>query len=210
MNRKLAFYPAAAAAVVLLGSAAIISSQEMPKPKTNAGFEQLKSLAGGWEGVNSHGKPSRVEYQVVSNGSALMERLLPAAESEMMTRYSPDGQRVAVTHYCNVGNQPQMQTESLTGPTQKFTFNFVRATNLGSPGAGHMEKLVVTIQDREHLTQEWSFIENGKVAHTEVFHPQEVVSRGQISARFDAYSERSTKTNDRTTARTKVVHGNTP
>jgi hypothetical protein len=170
MNRRVKFFFGALSAVLLAGFTAILSSQEMPKLKTNAGFEQLKSLAGEWEGVNAEGKPAYVEYQVVSNGSALMERLHPAAESEMMTMYSADGQRVAVTHFCNVGNQPQMQTEALSGPTQKFTFNFVRATNLDSLSAGHMQKLVVTIQDHDHLTQEWSFIENGKVTHTEVLH----------------------------------------
>lgn len=169
MNRKFASFSQVTAASLLLGSAAILSSQEMPKPKTNAGFEQLKSLAGEWEGVNAEGKSAHMEYQVVSNGSAMMERLHPAAESEMMTMYSPDGDRVAVTHYCNVGNQPQMRTDALTGPTQKFTFNFVRATNLESTAAGHMGKLVVTVPDRNHLIQEWSFIENGKVTHAEVF-----------------------------------------
>jgi hypothetical protein len=33
-----------------------------------------------------------------------------------------------------------------------------------------MGKLVVTMQDHDHFAQEWSFIENGKVTPTEVFH----------------------------------------
>lgn len=170
MNRKLVFFSIAAAVIMLFATTAVISAQDLPKPKTNPGFEQLKSLAGEWEGVNADAKPAHVEYQVVSNGSALMERLHPMGDMEMVTMYSSDGQRVAVTHYCDIGNQPQMRTEPLPGPTQKFTFNFVRATNLENPGAGHMGKLVVALKDRDHFTQEWSFIENGKVTHTEVFH----------------------------------------
>lgn len=170
MNRKPGLFSIATAAFLLLGSAVVISAQEVPKPKSNAGFDQLKSLSGEWEGVNADGKPVHAEYQVVSNGTALMERLHPMADMEMVTMYSPDGQRVAVTHYCEAGNQPQMQTESLSGPTQKFTFNFVRATNLDGPGSGHMGKLVVTVQDHDHFTQEWTWLEGGKPAHIEVFH----------------------------------------
>jgi hypothetical protein len=169
MNRKLAVFSIAVLAVSLLGSAARQFAQDMPKPKTNAGFDQLKSLTGEWEGINPEGKPVRVEYQVVSNGSALMERLHPMGDMEMVTMYSSDGPRVTMTHYCDMGNQPQMRTEALPGPTQKFTFNFVRATNLDGPGAGHMGKLVLTLQDHDHFAQEWSFFENGKVTHTELF-----------------------------------------
>ena len=156
--------------LILAGVSSRLSGQEMAKPKSNPGFEQLKSLSGEWTGTNADGKPVDVAYQVVSNGSALMERLHPAVEAEMITMYAPDGARVAATHYCNVGNQPEMQTEPLSGTPQKFDFHFVRVTNLASPGAGHMEKLVVTIQDHDHFLQEWSFVENGKVTHTQVLH----------------------------------------
>ena len=61
-----------------------------------------------------------------------------------------------------------MQTEPITGATRKFTFSFVRATNLASPSAGHMGKLVMTVQDQNHSTQEWTWIQNGK-SKTEVF-----------------------------------------
>lgn len=170
MNRRFAFLSIAATVVPLLGTATIISAQEMSKPKTNAGFDQLKSLAGEWEGTNGEGKPVHVVYEVASNGSALMERLHPTVEAEMVTMYSSDGDRLAMTHYCNSGNQPQMRTTPLSGASQKFTFDFVRATNLASPSAGHMGKLVVTIQDHNHFTQEWTWMEGGKPAHTEVFH----------------------------------------
>ena len=37
------------------------------------------------------------------------------------------------------------------------------------PATGHLHHLTVTLQDREHFTQEWTWQEKGK-AHTEVFH----------------------------------------
>ena len=170
MNRRFAFFLFLPAVVLLLGAAVAIRAQDMPKLETNAGFDELKSLAGEWQATNAAGKPVHITYVVVSNGSSLLERLHPTAEFEMVTMYSPDGNRVAATHYCNAGNQPQMRTEPLSGTPQKFSFQFVRSTNLASPGAGHMRKLVIRIQDRDHFTQEWTWVEGGKPPHAEVFH----------------------------------------
>jgi len=169
MNRKLSITSVLVAAA-FLSAAALGSAQEMPKVQTNPAFEQLKSLAGTWEGKTSDGKTATVEYQVVSNGSAIMERLHPHGELAMITMYSPDDSRLSVTHYCSVGNQPQMQTDALSGPAQKYTFHFVRATNLAKESDGHMTQLILTIPDTNHLTQEWNFSENGKVTQTETFH----------------------------------------
>lgn len=130
--------------------------------KATSGFDQLKVLAGDWVGTTSEGKSGHASYQVVSAGSALLERLQGEDESEMVTVYTADGDRVAVTHYCSVGNQPQMLTEPITGQVTEFTFNFVRATNLKSPDDGHMVGLVVRLQDKDHFTQTWTFQEKGK------------------------------------------------
>jgi hypothetical protein len=136
------------------------------KPAT--GFDQLKSLVGEWEGKIQSGASAKLSYQLVSNGSALMERLQPSSEPEMITMYSADGDHLVVTHYCSAGNQPMMQTGPITGPATKFTFSFVRATGMKTPDEGHMVNLTVTMPDHDHLIQEWTFLEKGK-AQTEIF-----------------------------------------
>lgn len=159
-----------AAAVFLFGLSLAAAGQMPEHVKTNPGFEQLKSLAGKWERTNAEGKPVEASYEVASNGSVLMERVYPAGEAEMVTMYSSNGDRLAMTHYCSSGNQPQMRTAPVSAASRKFTFDFVRATNLESPGEGHMGKLVISLEDHNHFTQEWTWIEGGKPAHTEVFH----------------------------------------
>jgi hypothetical protein len=156
--------------VALLVAWALAVAQETPKQvKSNGSFDQLKLLAGEWEGTNGEGKRVHANYLLVSHGSVLMERLLDAGESsEMITMYSPDGSRLAMTHYCSAGNQPQMRTAPFSRSSRKFTFDFVRATNLESPNAGHMGKLVITIQDPDHFTQEWTWMEGGKPADTSI------------------------------------------
>ena len=136
--------------------------------KPSPAFEQLKPLVGDWDGQNPAGAPVHVSYQIVSAGTALLERLRPSDEEEMVTVYTPDGGRLAVTHFCSAGNQPQMRTGPVTDQSKQFSFAFVRATNLASPATGHMHHLTVTLQDRDHFAQEWTWRENGKV-HSEVF-----------------------------------------
>ena len=80
----------------------------------------------------------------------------------MITMYSLDGDRIVVTHYCSAGNQPTMQTVPLSSATGKYDFSFVRVAGTNSPGEGHMVALSLSIPDKDHLTQVWTFQDHGK------------------------------------------------
>jgi hypothetical protein len=136
--------------------------------RANAGFDTLKTLVGDWEGKDVNGKTIRASYRLVSAGSALLETLSPPDESEMVTVYHADGSRVALTHYCSTNNQPRMRTEAVTGPTKQLAFAFAGASNLASPATGHMHGLVITLEDKDHFAQKWTWRENGG-NKTEVF-----------------------------------------
>lgn len=135
----------------------------------NPGFDKVKTLVGDWEGKAPDGKPVRVSYRLVSSGTALMETLGPGGESEMVTIYTADADRVALTHYCNANNQPRMRSAPVGGIPQKLDFSFVGATNLASPTAGHMHNLTVTFEDKDHFTQMWTWRE-GLKERTTTFH----------------------------------------
>jgi hypothetical protein len=135
----------------------------------NPGFEKLKTLVGEWEGQDAQGNPVRVSYRMVSAGTALQETLRPGGESEMVTLYTMDGDEVALTHYCSANNQPRMRTMPNTGDPNELAFSFVGATNLANPGVGHMHRLVVSFQDEDHFTQEWTWRERGQADKVEIF-----------------------------------------
>jgi len=151
------------ALVVCVFLCAVLAAQEMhPPARSTPAFDQLKSLAGEWEGKTTSGLPVKVTYKVVSNGSVVMEHLQPGKESEMITMYSLDGDRLLVTHYCSAGNQPTMQTVPMTTASGKYDFSFVRASGLNSPDEGHMVALSLSISDKDHLTQAWTFQDHGQ------------------------------------------------
>lgn len=124
-------------------------------------FDQLKTLVGEWEGTSREG-PVKITYTLVSNSSALMERMQRGGEPEMITMYSADGDHILVTHYCSAGNQPQMKSETMKPKAQKYSFSLVRVSGLKTEAEGHMIGLVLTILDKDHLTQEWKYQEKGK------------------------------------------------
>lgn len=132
--------------------------------RTNAVWEKMKSLVGDWEGTMTHGEmtmPVRVSYALVSGGTSLMERLSsPDDGHDMITMYHPDGSRVMMTHYCSEGNQPRMRADAVNGDA--IAFSFVDATNLSSPQAEHMRRLVVKFAGADHFTQEWTHRKAGK------------------------------------------------
>lgn len=142
---------------------AFAASQEMPKAaRTTPAFDQLKALAGHWEGTNPSGNKVEVSYEVISNGSVLMERLHPGNEPDMITMYSLDGDRIFVTHYCSMGNQPTMQSAAAPAANGKLDFTFLRLAGAKSPDEGHMAALTVSMPDKNHLVQTWTFDDHGK------------------------------------------------
>jgi hypothetical protein len=80
---------------------------------------------------------------------------------KMVSMIHMDGSRLVLTHYCSAGNQPRMAgTASPDGKT--ITFDFFDATNLASPDAGHMQRVVIAIVDANHHTEDWTFNDHGK------------------------------------------------
>jgi len=140
------------------------AAQEMhPPARSTPAFDQLKSLAGEWEKTNTQGSKVSLTYQVVSNGSVLMERLKSGDMSEMITMYSLDGDHIVATHYCSAGNQPTMQTSTAAAAAGKYDFSFVRVSGMKTPDEGHMVALSLIIPDKDHLTQVWTFDDHGKL-----------------------------------------------
>src|SRR5215475_8388995 len=148
------------AAMAVLGGAARANNE---KTSGALAFDQLKTLVGEWEGKTASG-PVKITYTLVSGGTALMERIQPANEAEMITMYSADGDRIVVTHYCSEGNQPSMKTETLKAKANKYSFTLVSVSGLKSPDAGHMTGLVLTLIDKDHLKQDWTYTDKGKTS----------------------------------------------
>ena len=150
----------ASLAVVAALTAVLTAAPAFAATDTERSFEQLKSLSGSWEGKTSSNRAVQVDYRVTSMGSALMSEIKNGPE-DMITMFHLDGQRLLMTHYCGAGNQPRMLA-SASPDGKTITFDFLDATNLASPDAGHMHHVVISMLDANHHTEEWVYNDHGK------------------------------------------------
>jgi hypothetical protein len=132
----------------------------------------FRQLAGEWTGKTTkgfhEGEEVQVKYKVTSNGSAVVETLFPDTDHEMVTVIHPDGDDLLLTHYCALGNQPQMKAPGkLDG--NNVAFKFVRATNMKSPKEMHMHDVTYTFVNHDTLKTTWTHYDDGNPAGEVVF-----------------------------------------
>jgi hypothetical protein len=136
-------------ALLLLTTAALAQSAAQKS------FEQLKSLAGSWEGTLD-GNPLKVSLRVTSMGNALMHEMRGTGPDDPITMFHLDGDRLILTHYCDAGNQPRMAAR-ISPDGKTIVFDFLEATNLLSSQAGHMQRVTFNFIDADHHTENWEF-----------------------------------------------------
>ncbi len=146
-------------------------------PAKAAALDRIRALAGEWEGTNSKGDPVRMVFEVIGDGSSVMERLIMKGEHphDMLTLYHMDGDRLMLTHYCAAGNQPRMHLASQSD--REARFEFLDATGLASPDAGHMRRAVVTFEGPDRISSAWTWFEGGKEQFTEVIRVKRAADR---------------------------------
>jgi hypothetical protein len=151
--------------IAVFGFAAALGAAPGPNPA----WDKLKTLVGDWKGTYSGTDEGaqgmgevRISYELVSNGTTLKETMDSGHDTSMITMYHLDGNRILATHYCSMGNQPRLVASGLGGDGRTLAFSFVDATNVSGPDSELMKGLVVTFQDPDHFTQEWTSRTNGK------------------------------------------------
>ncbi len=145
--------------LALLGAAVTLAGK---KSRSAVASEQMASLVGEWKGVQGDTEIKLI-YTLTADGSALMEEFRPANMPVMITMFTIDGDHLLAAHYCSAGNQPQMATEAIMEPLKKrLAFSLLRVTGMTTPEDRHNTGLVVTLEDKQHLTQEWSYAYKGR------------------------------------------------
>jgi hypothetical protein len=156
-----------AAGAIWLGLAGTVAqASDKDDTSATAAFNKLKTLTGTWEAIGKNGKVTS-SYEVISNGSALVEHLKAPGEGEMLTVYHLDGDHLVLTHYCTAGNQPNMQAEAYDPASGKIVFDFAGGGNLSDPNTGHMHNVAIKFASADAFTADWTFQKNGKPRFTE-------------------------------------------
>jgi hypothetical protein len=76
---------------------------------------------------------------------------------DMVTLYHLDGDTLMMTHFCVVNNQVRLRAEPITGDGKVLSFSYIDASNLSVSNKEVMNKLELTLTDKDHLTQVWTW-----------------------------------------------------
>jgi len=139
-------------------------------PSPTADFDALKSLAGDWVRVGDDGKATgevTSQWRVTAAGTAIVETLFPETEKEMVTIYRRDGDYIVLTHHCMLGNAPRMRAKAVGSGRLEFACE--EGAELASENDAHMHHAIIERVDGDHLREEWSMQEGGKIVHTAKF-----------------------------------------
>ena len=133
---------------------------------------RLKSLAGEWQSVGPKGEHAKLTYEVISGGSAVMERFssdaLPASSGAMLTVYYIDRGELVLTHYCIAHNQPHLRATLYDPQTGELNFEFVSGGDMPTGEEGHMHSAKIRFIDDNHFSTEWRYMEGRSSKFREV------------------------------------------
>ena len=126
-------------------------------------LDRFKSMAGTWTGKSPQGQISTVTYQLMAGGTSVMGDI-KMGDDAMTSMFYVDHDRLLMTHFCPSNNQPRMKA-TISPDGKSVAFDFIDATNLASPEAGHMHRAVYVFVDADHYSEDWTWKHEGKDSH---------------------------------------------
>ncbi len=149
---------------LLLVAALCANAAENEKPKPgSAEFERMKTLVGSWTGKADMGQgpiDMNIQYRLLAGGTVLEERCFIGTPNEMVTMYYDNGGKLAMTHYCVLGNRPGMKLKASDAKTIHFDFDATCGIN--PKKESHMHALSITFDDADTITTSCKAIMDGK------------------------------------------------
>jgi len=149
------------------------AQQSVAQSDAQRAFDQLKTLAGTWQGKPTADPPVKdmgnvsmqITMRVTSRGNALVHEMQEAGTPLDATKYDHpvtmlyvDSDRLNLIHYCDAGNRPHM-VGKLSPDGKKVEFDFVDLS--GGNGYGHMYHAVFTFIDANHHMEDWTYMMPG-------------------------------------------------
>jgi hypothetical protein len=155
---------ASMSSIALAQSDAMSNMKSEPKSEAQKSFDQLKTLAGTWEGRVTAIPPDpeidnkliHATLRVTSMGNALMHEMTGAGRpDDPITMIYLDNDRLLLTHYCDAGNRPRMTGKM---STDEKTLEFAFLDVAGSTQNGHMDHAAFHVIDANHHSEDWYYM----------------------------------------------------
>lgn len=150
--------------LLIVSALGLQAAEKAPEPKPGSPeFERMKTLVGTWQGKTDMGQGPieiTVRYRLLAGGSVLEERIFEGTPNEMISMYYDQGGKLAMTHYCMMGNRPGMTLNSSDAKSIKFDFD--KTCGINPTKESHMHALTITFDDADTITSSCKAIMDGK------------------------------------------------
>ena len=133
----------------------------------------MKTLVGTWAGKPDMGQgpvDMTAQYRLIANGTVVEERIAMGTPMEMVSMYYDKAGKLAMTHYCALGNRPEMALKS--SDAKSITFDLDAACCAFDPKKeAHMHGVTITFTDAETIACSCDAMIDGKetTGHTTVW-----------------------------------------
>ena len=153
-----------AAALLILTTALHAGDPAPAEKKASADFERMKGLVGTWSGKVDMGKGPEdftVQYRVIAAGSVVEERCFAGTPNEMVTMFYDKGGKLAMTHYCMLGNRPSMTVKSSDAKSISFALD-EGSSCIDCAKESHMNAITLRFEDADTISTSCKAIIEGK------------------------------------------------
>lgn len=160
--------------LIVSSLAGCASSKPLP-PQAAPDLSLIRQLEGRWVSEpNEQGKREEVLYRVVSGGTAVEETLFPGEPYEMVSIYVAERDGLKLTHYCSLGNQPEMKAREYKDGRLHFAFS---GGNVDTANDHHIHEMVLVLQNARQIEQQWVSHKNGAEEHRKIIKLQKVAPK---------------------------------
>jgi hypothetical protein len=167
-SRSIRFALLLSLALATPGLTAVAGDHPVPAPPR--ALAPLSKLVGTWQGsADMGGKtvPVTITYAATAGGSAIVEHLFPGTPHEMLSVYTAEGDGLAMTHYCALGNHPKMTLKR--SDAHSLSFEAAGTEGLRSASEMHMHAMTVSWTDADHIRETWTSFADGRAKEEKVF-----------------------------------------
>jgi hypothetical protein len=154
-------------ATLLLALSGWMQAGESGPSKTGSPeFERMKTLVGTWTGKTDMGQgpvDMTIQYRLLAAGSVLEERCFAGTPNEMVTMFYDKAGKLAMTHYCMLGNRPEMALKAADAKSLTFDLDASCCT-IDTKKESHMHSVTISFDDADTIsTRCKAFIEGKEV-----------------------------------------------
>jgi hypothetical protein len=123
----------------------------------------VASHVGTWKGMVDLGQgPIEMvaQYRLLAGGSVVEEKVFVGTPNEMTTMFYDKDGKLALTHYCLLGNRPAMVLKS--ADSKSIRFDFDKTCGIDVAKESHMHALTLMFDDAETITATCKSFTDGK------------------------------------------------